>query len=279
MVPSITSGTLHPPSWLDMSELRTIWTGYRKLQFVPATMSIIERSNPLHLQYRVCIVTSASSTLGVIVCKTLLKANALVLGVDDHAKDVSLNAGLGTHFQFEQCDINHDQTPTHLIKVAETAFGTDRLDVLVNLVDREDLQGYQSLCRTVGNVMKARGTGSIVNILVNSIDDVDPSMAVMKEITVSSAMKNTRLNLVIPQATAKQTHQDSSKGAYKEAKTYMTALMKSEKIAKANTSASRSKHATDILYDIGNLTLFLVGDMSYQIHGKLVYLDGSCESL
>ena len=128
-------------------------------------MSIIERSNPLNLQYRVCVVTSASTPLGVIICKTLLKANALVLGVDFRPKDHSLNAGLGTHFQSEQCD---PSDADRIVEAAREKFGLERLDVLVNVVEQgreDDLGGLRNLSAVVGKVMASEGRGTIINVV------------------------------------------------------------------------------------------------------------------
>lgn len=141
-------------------------------------MSIIERSNPLNLQYRVCLVTSASSTLGVIVCKTLLKANALVLGIDSRPKDPSLNAGLGTHFQFERCNVNEKGTAERIIEAAREKFDTERLDVLVNIAEEgkeEDLDGLRSLAEACGAVMAGAGQGVLVNVLadVKGVEDTE----------------------------------------------------------------------------------------------------------
>ncbi|KAK6381206.1 hypothetical protein LTR65_000964 [Meristemomyces frigidus] len=131
-------------------------------------MSIIEKSNPLNLQYRVCIVTSASSPLGVIVCKTLLKANALVLGIDSRPKDHSLNAALGTHFQFEQCDVYDEGTPERIVAAAAKKFGVERLDALVNIVEEgktASLEGLRSFSEVVGKAMAQEGRGSIITVL------------------------------------------------------------------------------------------------------------------
>ena len=135
-------------------------------------MSIIERSNPLNLQYRVCVVTSAATPLGVIICKTLLKANALVLGVDSQPKDPSLNAGLVTHFQSDQCDLEDPNTAARSVEATREKFGFDRIDVLVNVVHlgaQGDLIGLRNLSEVVGEVMGKEGRGTIVNV----VGDVD----------------------------------------------------------------------------------------------------------
>lgn len=131
-------------------------------------MSIIERTNPLNLQYKVCVVTNASTPLGVVICKTLLKANALVLGIDKNARDHSLNAGLGTHFQFEQRDLNDPDTAKEIIAASVKKFDSlgGKFDALVNLVgeDETDLDGISNLTKGLGDVMKEAGRGSIITV-------------------------------------------------------------------------------------------------------------------
>ena len=130
-------------------------------------MSIIEKTNPLNLQYKICVVTNASSPLGVVICKTLLKANALVLGIDKNARDESLNAGLGTHFQFEQRDLNDPKTPENIISASKEKFESlgGKFDVLVNLVWPEHLDGIKNLTSAIGKVMEESGnSGSIITV-------------------------------------------------------------------------------------------------------------------
>lgn len=148
--------------------LRNISATAENFTSTASAMSIIEKSNPLNLQYRVCIVTSASTPLGVIVCKTLLKANALVLGIDARPKDHTLNAGLGTHFQFEQCSVGDRGTPERVIEAARKKFGLERIDALVNIVEEGkevNLEGLTRLGEAVGHGMAQEGRGSIIIVL------------------------------------------------------------------------------------------------------------------
>jgi len=96
-------------------------------------MSIIDHGNPLNLSYKIIIVTNASTPLGVVVCNTLLKANALVLGTDIGQKEHSLSASKYSHFQFWQCDLNDQNAAQEVIGYAKQIFRTDRIDGLVNL--------------------------------------------------------------------------------------------------------------------------------------------------
>jgi NAD(P)-dependent dehydrogenase (short-subunit alcohol dehydrogenase family) len=142
-------------------------------------MSIIERTNPLNLQYRVCVVTSAFSPLGVIICKTLLKANALVLGIDTRPRDESLNAGLGTHFQCENCDVNDSDVPERIVEAAKEKYGVERMDVLVNVLDagkEDDLEGLEKMSRRLVEVMAKERTGSVVTVL-GDVEGVEESKA------------------------------------------------------------------------------------------------------
>ena len=135
-------------------------------------MSIIARDAPINLQYRICVVTSASSPLGVVLSKTLLKANAFVLGVDTVPIDPSLNAGLGTHFQFEQRNVQDEQTPKQLIDAAKEKFGLENIDALVNIVGKQsDAVGLGQLSNAIGQVMAQQKKGTIVNVPGNVEDE------------------------------------------------------------------------------------------------------------
>jgi len=109
-------------------------------------MSIIDHGNPLNLSYKIIIVTNASTPLGVVICNTLLKANALVLGTDIGRKEHTLSASKYSHFQFWQCDLNDQNAAEEVIGYAKKIFRTDRIDGLVNLarVD-DDTDAYRDL--------------------------------------------------------------------------------------------------------------------------------------
>lgn len=134
-------------------------------------MSIIERTNPLNLQYKICIVTNASSPLGVVICKTLLKANALVLGIDTRPRDHSLDVDL-----FE-LDIKELETPKNIIEASQEKFESlgGRFDALVNLVEKEDddddVAGIANLTKVIGNVMRETGQGSIITVAPRSVEE------------------------------------------------------------------------------------------------------------
>jgi NAD(P)-dependent dehydrogenase (short-subunit alcohol dehydrogenase family) len=52
----------------------------------------------------VAIITSASSSLGAAICRSLLNSNALVLGLDTVPAHKTTSASGGSHFQFLQYD-------------------------------------------------------------------------------------------------------------------------------------------------------------------------------
>ena len=140
-------------------------------------MSIIERSNPINLQYRVAVVTSASTPLGVIICKTLLKANAFVIGIDARQKDHSLNSGTYTHFQFVHRDVNDEDLPQDVIDFARATFYGKDVRVLVNVVEggkEGDLDGLKRLTQSIGESMQREREGSIVNVL-GAVDALEES--------------------------------------------------------------------------------------------------------
>ena len=130
-------------------------------------MSIISRENPLNLQHQVCVVTSASSPLGVRICKTLLKANAFVLGIDSKKRDATLNAGLGTHFQFEERSLDGKDAAEKIVASAKEKFGVEKLNVLINLVEKgkeSDLVGNEALVDATIVSMRQQGKGSVISV-------------------------------------------------------------------------------------------------------------------
>jgi NAD(P)-dependent dehydrogenase (short-subunit alcohol dehydrogenase family) len=166
-------------------------------------MSIIERSNPLNLQYRVCLVTAASTPLGVIVCKTLLKANAFVLGIDARPVDHSLNAGLGTHFQFEQCDLDDAGTAARIVAAAKDKFGLERLDALISLVNAgQGLAGIEQLSGSVGEVMRDDRRGLIVNVLTPGASDNTAVLSCTKRLVSEYLKDGVRCNAILPKGGA-----------------------------------------------------------------------------
>lgn len=137
-------------------------------------MSIMQRDSPVNLSYKVVIVTNASSPVGVVVCKTLLKANALVLGTDTKNKDDSLTASAYSHFQFSPCSLTDDGAAEFLIAEVRKKFNTQRLDALVNLQRGEDSvemqRAHRRLMDTCIQAMEAGDGGSIVNCTMQAAD-------------------------------------------------------------------------------------------------------------
>ncbi|KAK5697146.1 hypothetical protein LTR97_007281 [Elasticomyces elasticus] len=247
-------------------------------------MSIISRSNPLNLKYRICIVTAASSALGIIICKTLLKANAFVLGIDTRPQDHSLNAGLGTHFQFLQCDVQEEGAAQKVVAAAREKFdGIERIDVLVTLADTGgEIDGLGRLSEVVGGVMAHEGRGSVIHILAGD-EGSEKARSKLAEIsrcmTRQYAVRGVRCNILDPQAASAETSFDVVP-SYEVAKTHMTALIKSEKVAKDVHSANEgTKQAASQMYDVANLTLFLAGDMSEGFSSQTMHLDEACSAL
>jgi len=139
-------------------------------------MSIIEKTNPLNLQFCVCVVLNSSCPLGIIISKTLLKANALVLGIDSRPRDESLNAGLGTHFQYEQKS-PEDVSSEQVMKIVQERYDQERMDVIVNVVEAGQegrLKDAVGLTEGLAKVIAegGRGKGAVVTVMSDS-EDVD----------------------------------------------------------------------------------------------------------
>jgi hypothetical protein len=162
-------------------------------------MSIIERSNPLNLSYQICIVSGASSELGTIICKTLLKANAFVFGVDTTPKHDSLNAGMAMHFGFEECDLAHAGSAEKVIESVRVKHKTDRIDLLVNIVedDRDGKwKGVSNLSKAVSHVMSGDGKGRVISVIGNDHVAKDEAIKIAK--TIGEEQRNVDCSVLVP---------------------------------------------------------------------------------
>ncbi|KXT12522.1 hypothetical protein AC579_10362 [Pseudocercospora musae] len=232
-------------------------------------MSIIERSNPLNLQYNVCLVTAASSPLGVRVCKSLLKANAMVLGIDNATRDSTLNAGLGTHFQFEELDIGAKDSAGKVVSAAKEKFGLERVDLLVNIVDerQHDVSEFERLTEVVVEVMRGQGKGSVIILPSEtepespSEDLVDSSMANLCQDT-DHDLREILLLSIRQKESATGGSDTESKKSFEAAKLEMNELR-------------QSKEQSSKLHELSLLILFLAGRMSDGVTGRIIYGDGA----
>ncbi|KAK5011603.1 hypothetical protein LTR16_004612 [Cryomyces antarcticus] len=130
-------------------------------------MSIIEQTSPLNLVRRIAIVTGASSTVGAAVCRTLLKHNACVLGIDTVPIHSTLNARLGTHMQFYQGDVT-ECSAIDIIRACRTKFeDRSNIDALINLVPVEG----DHLTDEVVKIMTSQNGGAVLNV-VGNVDTV-----------------------------------------------------------------------------------------------------------
>lgn len=143
-------------------------------------MSIIEKTNPLNLQFCVCVILNASNPLGIIISKTLLKANALVLGIDSRPKHESLNAGLGTHFQYEQTSPG-DVSSEQVMSMVQERYGTERIDVVVNVVEHGQAERMKDVVRLTEGLAGiiaggARGKGALLTVMSDLEDTNSPEL-------------------------------------------------------------------------------------------------------
>jgi len=91
------------------------------------------------LDDKVCIITGASSGIGLSTVQTFLKAGALVLGVDMAPAPAAVPKS--DTFAFIQIDITEPDAPAAIIAKAVAAFPAQRLDVLVNVAGIIDDNG------------------------------------------------------------------------------------------------------------------------------------------
>lgn len=267
-------------------------------------MSIIPRESPLNLSYRVAVVTSAFTPLGVVVCKTLLKANALVLGLDVPARrcEPSLNAGLGTHFQYLTCDWFADGSAEEVLEAARKKFGVDRLDLLVHVEEKSQdarAKGHdhvpQALMAACAKAMRAQHGGVVISIIgqdANATNDhvkMDAATRVQSPLFVATRSmrqrygqdEKVRFHVIVPwDDDDDRAGKTGSAASFDEAKTHMATLMKTEKLSRDVPSVQASNATESTFYSAANVALWLGSgmDKDMPLH-RVVHLNGEYTEL
>lgn len=121
--------------------------------------------SPTHPLPLVAIITSAASPLSSQLCRTLLRHNALVLGIDSLPVTESshrLFSALGTHFQTLQLDLEDPDAITRIVAHSENRFWKAGFDVLVTFGEGD---GSVKLRREVSEIMRKSGGGVLLNVL------------------------------------------------------------------------------------------------------------------
>jgi len=259
-------------------------------------MSIIPRESPLNLSYRVAIVTSAFTPLGVIVCKTLLKANALVLGLDVPARqrEPSLNAGLGTHFQYLTCDWSADGAAEEVLDAARMKFGVERLDLLVHVEEKSQddcARGPEplALMEACAEAMRTQDGGAIISIIgqanaqrsdiavkMDAATRIESSLLVATRSMRQRCGQNdkVRFHVIVPWG-EDSAEEANSAAAFDRAKTHMATLVKTEKLSKDVPSSKASDDTAASFYSAANVALWLGSGMDKDVPlHRIVQLNG-----
>jgi len=113
----------------------------------------------------VAIVTSASTDLGSQTCSTLLRHNALVLGIDEEPvteKDHRLFSALNTQFQTLQMDLGDENAVQKIIDHVKDRSWKEGFDILITFGEGEE---SIKLRRKIAELMSQTGGGVILNVL------------------------------------------------------------------------------------------------------------------
>lgn len=110
------------------------------------------------------IVTSASTKLGAQTCRTLLRYNALVLGIDESPvteEEHRLFSQVGTHFQTLQLSLKEDDVVPRMLAHCKERFWKEGLDFVITFGEDGSAELRSSLA---GNLREGDG-GAIVDVL------------------------------------------------------------------------------------------------------------------
>jgi hypothetical protein len=110
-------------------------------------------------------VTSASTPLGAQTCRTLLRHNALVLGIDSDPvteKQHRLFSALGTHFQTLQLELEDEDAVPRMVEHSKERFWKEGFDILVTFGEGE---GSIKLRSEIAGIMAQTGDGVVLNVL------------------------------------------------------------------------------------------------------------------
>lgn len=137
----------------------------------------------VRLAGKVAVISGVASGQGRAACLTFAAEGATIVGCDIDPTGVTVaavQAGGGTMIGVDGCDLTDAASATHLIEAAVDSFG--RVDVLYNNAARAVYQWFDRMtheefwsclhgeidpvflpCKAVWPVMKAQGSGSIIN--------------------------------------------------------------------------------------------------------------------
>jgi hypothetical protein len=143
----------------------------------------------------VAIVTSASTDLGAQTCSTLLRHNALVLGIDEEPvmqKDHRLFSALNTHFQTLQMDLGDESAVQKMIDHVKDRFSKEAFDILITFGEGEE---SIKLRREIAELMSQRGGGGVI---LNVLDEGSVGQSQdIAELTKQSGKTGVRAGVVL----------------------------------------------------------------------------------
>ena len=137
---------------------------YLSLPSLPHTLSI-NQTKPT-----VAIITSASSSLGAAICRSLLNSNALVLGLDTVPAHKTTSASGGSHFQFLQYDGKKGLGDGNdILEKLRSVFLKDEVDFWIDVAGELRIGGLKE----VVNGMSERGDGLVLSVVGDGEREVE----------------------------------------------------------------------------------------------------------
>jgi NAD(P)-dependent dehydrogenase (short-subunit alcohol dehydrogenase family) len=110
----------------------------------------------------VAIITSASSSLGAAICRSLLNSNALVLGLDTVPAHDTTSASGGSHFQFLQYDEKKGLGDgNEILEKLRSVFLKDEVAFWIDVVGELRIGGLKEVVEG----MSERGEGLVLSVV------------------------------------------------------------------------------------------------------------------
>jgi hypothetical protein len=219
----------------------------------------------------VAIVTSASTDLGAQTCRTLLRHNASVLGIDEEpvtGKDHRLFSALNPHFQTLQMGLGDENASQKMIDRIKGRFWKEGFDILITFGEGEE---SIRLRREIAKLLSQTNGGVIMNVLDEGSVGQSQDIA---ELAKQSGDTGVRASVVLIDGHASGsegwTMLEAPEGSIEEVG---ECVNKFRALTEEDTDTEKGNRG------IADLLLYLVSELGRDVGGSVVTADGGWRPL